>query len=67
MLQARAGVANTKWEQFFASRGDYWDNRTSKRNPRAPDFKHKSDPQIALWIDSRQDCLRVMVSGSAAV
>ena len=41
-----------RWAEFFAQPSLYWDNRTTKRNPRAPDFKHK-DSGEALWIDSR--------------
>jgi len=40
-----------RWTQFFAQPTQYWDNRDNKRNPRAPDFKHK-DSGEALWIDS---------------
>lgn len=41
------------WSELFANPDQFWDNRRSKRNPRAPDFKHK-DTGVALWIDSRQ-------------
>ncbi|BDA44738.1 probable single-stranded DNA-binding protein [Coccomyxa sp. Obi] len=44
--------ASQKWMDFFADTSAYWDNRTSKRNPRAPDFKSK-DGDAALWLDSR--------------
>ncbi len=30
---------------------DYYDNRHSKRNPKAPDFKHKATG-AALWLNS---------------
>ncbi|KAI5395057.1 protein OSB1, mitochondrial [Lathyrus oleraceus] len=40
------------WQVFFANPGEWWDNRRNKRNPKAPDFKHK-DTGEALWIDSR--------------
>ncbi|KAL9261058.1 OSB1, mitochondrial-like protein [Drosera capensis] len=40
------------WQAFFANPTDWWDNRTTKRNPRGPDFKHK-DTGEALWVDSR--------------
>ena len=39
--------------------GEWWDNRTDKRNPKAPDFKAKNNgPKVdgqpaALWIDSK--------------
>lgn len=40
------------WQTFFTNPFDWWDNRTNKRNPRAPDFKHK-DSGEGLWIESR--------------
>lgn len=40
------------WQTFFANPFEWWDNRTKKRNPRAPDFKHK-DSGEALWIESK--------------
>ena len=30
---------------------EWWDNRTTRSNPRAPDFKHKRTRR-ALWIDN---------------
>ncbi|CAL8469525.1 g9066 [Coccomyxa elongata] len=45
-------AASQKWMDFFADPMAYWDNRTNKRNPRAPDFKAK-DGDAALWLDSR--------------
>lgn len=46
------------WQAFFSSPFEWWDNRTNKRNPRSPDFKHK-DSGEALWIDSKQSPLWV--------
>ncbi|TKY52687.1 OSB1 [Spatholobus suberectus] len=40
------------WQAFFANPGEWWDNRKKKRNPKAPDFKHK-DTGEALWIEGR--------------
>ncbi|KAK7393477.1 hypothetical protein VNO78_22034 [Psophocarpus tetragonolobus] len=40
------------WQAFFANPGEWWDNRNKKRNPKAPDFKHK-DTGEALWIEGR--------------
>jgi len=38
--------------RHLADRPDeWWDNRMSKRNPRAPNFKHKATNK-ALWIDN---------------
>mmetsp|Transcript_38482 Transcript_38482/g.46455 ORF Transcript_38482/g.46455 Transcript_38482/m.46455 type:complete len:327 (+) Transcript_38482:89-1069(+) len=39
------------WNQLFDHPNNFWDNRLGKRNPRAPDFKHKED-NTALWLDS---------------
>ncbi|UPR00756.1 single-stranded DNA-binding protein [Chloropicon primus] len=41
-----------RWAALFCSPGDFWDNRATKKNPRAPDFKHKETGE-ALWIESR--------------
>lgn len=38
------------WQVFFANPQEWWDNRQGKRNPRAPDFKHK-DTNECLWIN----------------
>eukprot|EP00892_Ulva_mutabilis_P005606 jgi/Ulvmu1/3417/UM016_0036.1 len=40
------------WRLLMAAPGDFWDNRTNKRNPRAPDFKHKQNGG-ALWLNSK--------------
>lgn len=47
------GVAEKKWMEFFDNPNAYWDNRQNKRNPRAPDFKHKDEKDTVLWLDSR--------------
>ena len=47
-----------KWALFFGDPGAYWDNRLSKRAPRAPDFKHKTSGE-GLWISSRDTPARV--------
>ena len=41
-----------RWAALFCSPGDFWDNRATKRNPKAPDFKHKETGE-ALWVESR--------------
>ena len=38
------------WLEYFADPTQWWDNRAKKRNPRAPDFKHRVSKK-ALWID----------------
>jgi hypothetical protein len=37
------------WELYFSDPSQWWDNRLSKKNPKAPDFKHKTLKK-ALWI-----------------
>ncbi|XP_056167166.1 protein OSB1, mitochondrial-like isoform X2 [Syzygium oleosum] len=39
------------WQIFFANPYEWWDNRTSKVNPRQPDFKHR-DTGESLWLCS---------------
>lgn len=39
------------WQGFFLNPTEWWDNRKVKRNPKAPDFKHKTTGQV-LWIES---------------
>eukprot|EP00884_Botryococcus_braunii_P002080 jgi/Botrbrau1/11873/Bobra.126_2s0008.1 len=41
-----------KWSRFIESPHDYYDNRSDKRNPRAPDFKHKVNHE-ALWLNGK--------------
>ncbi|KAJ7532581.1 hypothetical protein O6H91_13G010900 [Diphasiastrum complanatum] len=38
------------WQAFFLSPGEWWDNRNKKKNPKSPDFKHRSSGE-ALWIE----------------
>jgi hypothetical protein len=38
------------WREYFATPTNWWDNRQGKRNPRAPDFKHRITRK-ALWIN----------------
>ena len=37
------GPADMKWEKFFQDPNAWWDNRTTKTNPKQPDFKHKEE------------------------
>jgi hypothetical protein len=40
-----------KWQHLAQFPNQWWDNRTNKTNPRAPDYKYKSrDINIALWL-----------------
>jgi hypothetical protein len=40
------------WRSVFDAPDRWWDNRENKRNPRAPDFKHK-DTGEGLWLTGR--------------
>jgi hypothetical protein len=41
------------WKHLVDHPEEWWDNRVTRRNPRAPDFKHRVSRQ-ALWIDNPQ-------------
>lgn len=41
------------WRHLVEYPEEWWDNRTSRRNPKAPDFKHKATRK-ALWINNFQ-------------
>ncbi|KAJ7555628.1 hypothetical protein O6H91_05G047200 [Diphasiastrum complanatum] len=49
----RAWRKNQLWKEFFSDPLQWWDNRSNKRNPRSPDFKHRTSAEKALWIDTR--------------
>ena len=44
-------LIETLWRDVCEHSDQWWDNRFSKRNPKAPDFKHKTTKK-ALWIDN---------------
>eukprot|EP00249_Psilotum_nudum_P013204 c24212_g1_i1 orf=330-1319(-) len=48
-----AQKSNTEglWKSYFENPSEWWDNRGNKRNPRGPDFKHKTTGE-GLWVDS---------------
>ncbi|KAF6142360.1 hypothetical protein GIB67_023385 [Kingdonia uniflora] len=43
--------AEESWKNLVENLNKWWDNRFNKRNPKAPDFKHK-DTGDALWLNS---------------
>ena len=43
------------WQEFFADPSKFWDNRSDKRNPRAPDFKNKDNGDKALWLQDKKN------------
>ena len=44
------GSEDDSWREFFRDPSQWWDNRSCKRNPRAPDFKHRVTGK-GLWVD----------------
>ncbi|KAI5061374.1 hypothetical protein GOP47_0023879 [Adiantum capillus-veneris] len=40
------------WEDYFTDPTMWWDNRMTKKNPRAPDFKHKVSKKMLRLDDS---------------
>jgi len=40
------------WRHLISNPKEWWDNRATRKNLRAPDFKHKTTRK-ALWIDTR--------------
>jgi len=56
------GVSNpveALWQDLFANPGNWHDNRQGKQNPKAPDFKHKTQKEpggkysVSLWVSGR--------------
>ena len=41
------------WRHLVEFLEEWWDNRTTRRNPKAPDFKHKTT-RVAFWINNYQ-------------
>ena len=41
------------WRKLVENPEEWWDNRVTRSNPKASDFKHKRT-QRALWIDNWQ-------------
>lgn len=46
------------WKDYFENPSNFWDNRASKLNLKAPDFKHKSTG-AGLWVDNKSTPLWV--------
>ncbi|KAL8480594.1 hypothetical protein ACS0TY_027224 [Phlomoides rotata] len=44
------GGLEDSWKNLVENPSKWWDNRVNKRNPRAPDFKHKETGE-GLWLD----------------
>lgn len=46
------------WREYFADPSQWYDNRTSKQNPKQPDFKHKTKKgsngyNLGLWVSGK--------------
>lgn len=46
------------WMEYFNDPSQWYDNRSGKQNPKAPDFRHKSKPdpknsqfKLSLWVE----------------
>ena len=53
-MQTSSSAVEDKWRYLLENPNQFWDNRTGKRNPRAPDFKMKgTEEDVPLWINSR--------------
>lgn len=47
-----ADKAEASWKDLLENPNNWWDNRSTKFNPKSPDFKHKVTGE-ALWIISK--------------
>lgn len=45
---------DNSWKNLVENPDKWWDNRASKRNSKAPDFRHKETGQV-LWLNSSPD------------
>ncbi|XP_017254727.1 protein OSB4, chloroplastic isoform X1 [Daucus carota subsp. sativus] len=48
-LQKGKKADDDSWKDLLENSEKWWDNRLNKKNPKAPDFKHK-DLGTALWL-----------------
>ncbi|TQD98442.1 hypothetical protein C1H46_016043 [Malus baccata] len=49
--QVKESKGEDSWKNLVENPDKWWDNRLNKRNPKAPDFKHKETGE-GLWLDS---------------
>ncbi|XP_021726667.1 protein OSB3, chloroplastic/mitochondrial-like isoform X2 [Chenopodium quinoa] len=47
--ESKSSAQKKLWKKFFANPDEWYDNRKSKKNPKQPDFKHKTSGE-ALWL-----------------
>ncbi|KAK6126198.1 hypothetical protein DH2020_040079 [Rehmannia glutinosa] len=50
----KVGKGEDSWKNLVENPNKWWDNRLDKRNPRAPDFKHKETGE-GLWLSDTPD------------
>ncbi|KAL2502783.1 Protein OSB3 [Forsythia ovata] len=48
------GKSDDSWKNLVENPDKWWDNRSNKRNPKQPDFKHKETGEV-LWLNSSPD------------
>ncbi|GLI66652.1 hypothetical protein VaNZ11_010574 [Volvox africanus] len=53
-MEDKRAAEMAKWESLRSNPELWFDNRRSKTNPKAPDFKRKDDRSVALWLSSYQ-------------
>ncbi|XP_022888597.1 protein OSB2, chloroplastic-like [Olea europaea var. sylvestris] len=52
--QVQDGRGDDSWKSLVENPDKWWDNRSNKRNPKQPDFKHKETGEV-LWLNSSPD------------
>lgn len=50
----KATAKRSLWEDLQQNPNDWWDNRTTKRNPLQPDYKHKKTGD-GLWLNDKPE------------
>ncbi|CAA2978380.1 protein OSB4, chloroplastic-like [Olea europaea var. sylvestris] len=50
----RDGKGDDSWKNLVENPDKWWDNRSNKRNPKQPDFKHKETGEV-LWLNRSPD------------
>ena len=65
---AAAGTADrtAMWRDLLDNPQGWFDNRTDKRNPKAPDFKAKNSNQYdgqGLWLDKAPEFVKLTLKG----
>ncbi|KAL3642551.1 hypothetical protein CASFOL_013366 [Castilleja foliolosa] len=53
-MKPKGGGVGDSWKNLVENPGNWWDKRMNKKNPKAPDFKHKESGE-ALWLNSCPD------------